>query len=82
MHGIGIDHAFNKVVDWSTGTTREFYIDVTSELVLAKDAQELESQQCLVFKSFDCRETAKLLLKTRTHGHVFQQWFRDNIATL
>lgn len=82
MYGIGIDHAFNKVVDWSTGTTREFYIDVTSELVLAKDAQELESQQCLVFKSFDYRETAKLLLKTRTHGYVFQQWFRDNIANI
>lgn len=82
MYGIGIDHAFNKVVDWSTGTTQEFYIDVTSELVLAKDAQELESQQCLVFKSFDCRETAKLLLKTRTCGYVFQQWFRDNIANI
>ena len=82
IYGIGIDHAFNKVIDWSTGKTQEFYIDVTSEIVLAKDAQELAGTQYLVFKNFDYQEAMSLLLKTKMYGCVFQQWFRDNIATL
>lgn len=76
--GIGLDHAWNKIIDWTEGSEAVYYVDVTAELVLKQ--QNIADNCYIVFKEFEAPEMFKLLMQSKFYGTVFPTWFANNVA--
>ena len=78
--GIGLDHAWNKIIDWTEGSEAVYYVDVTAELVLKQ--QNIADNNYIVFKEFEAPEMFKLLMQSKFYGTVFPIWFANNVANI
>ena len=78
--GIGLDHAWNKIIDWTEGSEAVYYVDVTAELVLKQ--QNIADNNYIVFKEFEAPEMFKLLMQSKFYGTVFPTWFANNVANI